>query len=95
MPPGAARAACTARAASAATDRELLDSQIQDDTGRAKPTMSEVSGASYCRWWVAWSPTTLMIGDAARRALCRFARPLASPGPRCNSTTAGFSAMRP
>ena len=50
MPPGAARAACTARAVSAATVRALFDSQIHDDTGRAKPMMSEVSGASYCRW---------------------------------------------
>ncbi len=50
MPPGAAVAACTALAASAATVRELFDSQSHDETGRANPTRSEVSGASYCRW---------------------------------------------
>jgi hypothetical protein len=49
-PPGAERAACTARAVSAAMLRALFDSQIQFDTGRAKPAMSDVSGASYCRW---------------------------------------------
>ena len=50
MPPGAARAAWTARAASPATVVALFDSQIHDETGRAKPTMSDVSSASYCRW---------------------------------------------
>ena len=49
IPPGAARAAWTARAASPATALALFDSWIQEDTGRAKPTMSEVSSASYCR----------------------------------------------
>ena len=37
----------------------------------------------------------LTIGVAARRALWRLASPFASPGPRCNSVAAGFSAMRP
>jgi hypothetical protein len=50
MPPGAARAACTARAASPATVVALFDSQIHAETGRAKPTMSEARGASYCAW---------------------------------------------
>src|SRR6188472_2321450 len=31
----------------------------------------------------------LTIGVAARRALCRLARPLPSPGPRCNKVHAG------
>ena len=49
MPPGAARAACTALAASPAASLALLVSWIQPDTGRAKPAMSDVSNASYCR----------------------------------------------
>jgi hypothetical protein len=44
--PGAWRAACTARAPSAATEAALVDSCSQADTGRAKPAMSEASGAS-------------------------------------------------
>src|SRR5208282_326258 len=35
-----------------------------------------------------------MIGTRARLALCRFARPLPRPGPRCSRVHAGFSAMR-
>ena len=35
------------------------------------------------------------IGVAARRALCRLARPLARPGPRCSSVAAGLPATRP
>jgi len=31
---------------------------------------------------VAWSPTMFTSGVLARRALCRFARPLARPGPQ-------------
>ena len=42
----------------------------------------------------AWSPTMLTIGVRARRALCRLARPLPRPGPRCSSVAAGRSAMR-
>ena len=48
MPPGALRAACTARAVSLATAPALRDSCTQDDTGQAKPAISEASGASYC-----------------------------------------------
>ena len=43
----------------------------------------------------AWSPTTLTIGVRARRALCRLASPLASPGPRCSSVAAGLSGHAP
>ena len=45
-PPGAARAACTARAASPATELALRDRRTQAETGRARPMMSVVSGAS-------------------------------------------------
>ena len=48
--PGAERAARTARAPSAATEPALVDEWTQPDTGRAKPTMSEASGASYWAW---------------------------------------------
>src|SRR5580698_3421322 len=36
----------------------------------------------------------LTIGVAARRALCRLARPFARPGPQCSSVAAGLPAMR-
>ena len=45
--PGGRRAACTARAASAATPRAEVALSTQCDTGRAMPAMSEASGASY------------------------------------------------
>src|SRR3954451_14488592 len=34
------------------------------------------------------------IGVWARRALCRLAKPLPRPGPRCSSVAAGLPAMR-
>jgi hypothetical protein len=37
----------------------------------------------------------LIIGDPARFALCKFAKPFAKPGPKCNNVQAGFSAIRP
>ena len=46
--PGAVRAACTARAPSAAIVLALMLVCTQAETGRAKPVMSEASGASYC-----------------------------------------------
>ena len=46
------------------------------------------SGAS-ARCQVAWSPTRFTTGVPARRALCRFARPLAKPGPRWSSVSGG------
>ena len=55
--------------------------RIQPDTLRATVSMSDSSGASYCLWYVAWSPTMLTIGDLALRALCRLASPLPRPGP--------------
>ena len=44
---------------------------------------------------VSWSPTIASNGVRARRALCRLARPFASPGPRCSSTAAGRPVIRP
>ena len=38
--------------------------------------------------------TTHTSGVRARFALCRLARPLASPGPRCSSASAGRPAIR-
>ena len=35
-----------------------------------------------------------VIGTRARLALCRFAKPLPSPGPRCSSVLAGRSPNR-
>ena len=45
------------------------------------------SGASAARCQVAWSPIRLTIGERARRASCRYAMPLAKPGPRCSSVS--------
>ena len=92
--PGCCRAACTARAASAPTVRALTAECTQPETGRANPTTSDASGASYCAWVMAWSPTTFTIGEAARRALCRLAKPLARPGPRWSNVTGGLPAIR-
>jgi hypothetical protein len=47
--PGAALAACTARAPSDATTFAFVLECTQAETGRASPAMSEASGASYCR----------------------------------------------
>ena len=62
--------------------------------GRASPSRSEASGASYLRWLVAWSPTMLTMPDPAFRALWMLARPLARPGPRCSRVEAGVCLMR-
>ena len=45
--PGAVHAASTASAPSAATVRDEVDVFTQSDIGRATPSMSEVSGASW------------------------------------------------
>ena len=87
-PPRAAPRA-TASAASRPTSAAAFVSRIQPDTLRATLSMSEASGASNAWWYVAWSPTMFTIGVRARRALCRFAIPLPSPGPRCSSVAAG------
>ena len=54
----------------------------------------EVNGASCFKCHSAWSPTILTIPEKALRALCRFAIPLAYPGPKCNRVTAGFLFIR-
>jgi hypothetical protein len=89
-----ARAAATAAAASAPISVVRVLSRTQPDTAPAIAAMSDCSGASYFAWVVAWSPTTLTTGVPARRALCRLARPLARPGPRCSRVAAGRSAIR-
>ena len=61
----------------------------------ATEVMSLVSGASKRRCDVAWSPTMLMSGVLARRALWRLASPLPWPGPRCKSAAAGDPVTRP
>jgi hypothetical protein len=48
--PGVARATPIASAASAATVPPLRAVRTQWETGRAIPSMSEVSGASYWMW---------------------------------------------
>jgi hypothetical protein len=87
-------AAATASAASRPTSAGLVDDRIHGDTLRATVSMSDSSWASYCLWYVAWSPTTLTIGTLPLRALCRLARPLPRPGPRWRRVAAGRPAMR-
>ena len=77
------------------TSSVLADQRMNDDTLRATVSMSDSSCASYCLWYVAWSPTMLTTGVAALRALCRFARPLPSPGPRCSSVHASRGGVLP
>ena len=93
--PGGPYAAATASAASAPTSSVLADQRMKVETLRATVSMSDSSCASYGLWYVAWSPTMLTTGVCPLRALCRFARPLPRPGPRCSSVAAGRSAMRP
>ena len=47
--PGVSRATLIAAAASADTDMDVRALRTQCDMGRATPSMSEVSGASYLR----------------------------------------------
>jgi hypothetical protein len=68
--------------------------RTQWDSGRARPSMSEVSGGSYCRWARECSPTMFTMPDEARLALWMLARPFASPGPRCSRVEAGVPFMR-
>ena len=93
--PGALPAAAIACAVESPTDAALRTLRTHPETGVASETISDVSGASAPTCHVAWSPIRFTIGDRARRALCRFAIPLANPGPRCSSVSAGFSAIRP
>ena len=94
MRPGGAQASRIASRPSADTCCAERLVFTQCDIGRATPSMSDVSGASSARWCVAWSPTTLTMPERAFFALCRLARPLARPGPRCSSVAAGRSAIR-
>ena len=92
---GGPQAAATACAASLQRSAVRLDVRMKPgDTLRATVSMSDCSCASYWVWWVAWSPTMLTTGTLPLRALCRLARPLPRPQPRCKSVAAGLSAMR-
>ena len=66
----------------------------QPDTVRARARCRTPAGRRSGAWYVACSPTMLTTGVRARRALCRLARPLARPGPRCSSVAAGRPAIR-
>ena len=89
--PTATDRASTASAASRSVAGQV---RTQVETFRATVSMSDWSWASYCVWWVAWSPMMLTMGTFALRALWRLARPLPRPQPRCRSVAAGLSAMR-
>src|SRR5579885_224537 len=92
--PGKPPAAATASAVSAATAFAERTLRIHPETGRASETISEARGASAPACQVAWSPIKFTTGDRARRALCRFAIPLAKPGPRWSSVRAGLPLIR-
>ncbi len=92
--PGAVIDAATDSAASRHSAAVLAEVRTQVDTLRATVSMSDCSCASYFTWWVAWSPTMLTTGTRPLRALCRLARPLPSPQPRCSRVAAGLPAMR-
>ena len=83
-----------ASAASRPSAAVLWDVRTQGDTLRATVSMSDCNCASYFTCCVAWSPTMLSTGTRPLRALCRLARPLPSPQPRCRRVAAGLSAMR-
>ena len=87
--PGGPIAAATASAVTRHRSAVRSGRPTQPDTLRAAVSMSDCSGASKRAWYVAWSPTMLTTGVAARRALCRLASPLPRPGPRCRSVAAG------
>jgi hypothetical protein len=92
--PGGPDAAATASAVACVSSAVASGRRIHVDTLRAAVWMSDVSGASYCKWSVAWSPMMLTIGERARRALWRLASPLPRPGPRWSSVAAGRPAIR-
>ena len=56
--------------------------RTQELTVDASASISVSSNASAPWCQVAMSPTRFTTGELARRALCRFARAFASPGPR-------------
>src|SRR3984957_15940709 len=94
MRPGSLPAAAIASDASRPSPAVVRDVRSQAEYGRAIPSTSEVSAASYRRCVAGCWPIMLTIGVRALLALCRFAMPLAKPGPRCSSVHAGFPAIR-
>ena len=93
-PLGSRVAWAIASAMSAAADSAWVVVWTKCDIGLASPAMSDVRGALAAMCQVACSPTMDTTGEPALRALCKLARPLASPGPRCNSASAGRPLMR-
>src|SRR5690625_3697214 len=93
--PGGPWAAAMASTASCESSAVVVEVRTKSgETLRAMVSMSDCNWASYWVCQVAWSPTMLITGVLPLRALCRLARPLPSPGPRCSSVAAGLSAMR-
>ena len=82
--------ACTAARVAACTPMDEPMVCTQCDMGRATPSMSEVSGALSAICAVPCSPITFTIPERAFLALCRLARPLAKPGPKCSRVEAGI-----
>ena len=88
------RVALRASIASARMAPGMSEVRTHELTVDARDSMSVSSNESAPWCQVDWSPTTLMTGELARRALWRLARALASPGPRCRRVHAGLRAIR-
>ena len=94
-PDGGPTAASMVLAASRPTSALDIEVITSVEKVAATPWMSLVKGASSETWSMACSPTMLITGVRARRALWRLASALPWPGPRWRSTAAGVSATRP
>ena len=79
--PGGVMAAATASAAAGATSSGPMGRLIQPDTLLARASMSDSSGASYCLWKVAWSPTMLTMRGGAPAGVVQVGDAVAQPGP--------------
>src|SRR5262249_5241034 len=64
------------------------------DIRPARPPLSEGHRAVVPMWYGSGWPTMLTMPELAFLALCRLARPLARPGPRCSRVEAGVPFMR-
>ena len=67
---------------------EVTETDVETAVARAFKSMFRSGSAASCQ--LAMQPTKFTTGVEALRALCRFAKPLARPGPRCRRVVAGL-----
>ena len=67
---------------------EVTETDVETAVARALMFMFRSGSAASCQ--VAMQPTKFRTGVEALRALCRFAKPLARPEPRCRRVVAGL-----